>query len=230
MTKIHEKSGSGPPPATARKRVIAYLLNAAAFLLIAASALGVMLLWRPAPPGSVPSRLDLADAIHSAGLAGAAIELTFFGQAAFTIGQQELADIASAALVASRALAGANGQSSHPGVPPEVETLEGIAIGTDEVLLCLRLRRRLALYVTIGGRLLHQGDGGLDFSLSSARIGLVPLPAGWVRRFLHPGDFELLNPEVTGLRIDELIQQQGSIELVLSVIDDYEGSECEIDT
>ena len=214
---MHEQQSRGRnrPPLTQR-RVRAVLSYGAAGALAAVSVLAVLVLWRPAPSGAVPGRFDFAQAVAVTELASAAVELPLYGRTSLSVSEQELADIASATLAAGRALPAPVAEAVRLKVPREIEGLEGLRIDRDGISICIRCRRLVSCYVTVDGRLARDADGGLEFYLSGAKIGLLRLPVGLVRRFFHLSDIRVLEPEDTGFRVDAYVQRPGCIDLELS--------------
>ena len=70
-------------------RRAAALRYTGAVVVVSASALAVLVLWRPAPAGAVPGKIDFAEAVAVTDIASAAVELPLYGYSEVTLGQQE---------------------------------------------------------------------------------------------------------------------------------------------
>lgn len=221
MNENPETPGGGA--AGKGRRAAPVFRYAAALVLISVSVLAVLVMWRPAPRGAVPGRFDFAQAVAVTDLASAAVELPLYGYSEVTLGRQELANIAAALLAVGRALPEPVAEAIRLNVPREVVGLEGLDIESDMITVCLRCRRGVTFYVTVEGRLLLGDDGGLDFALQSARVGLLPLPVGLGRRIFHLRDITLLDPDKAGFQVERYTAADGAMTLDLAVVMADEG-------
>ena len=209
-------AGKGRPLATTLRYV-------AALVLPLASVAAVLVLWRPSPRGAVPVQLDFAEAVAVTDLASAIVELLLYGYSEVTLDRQELANVVAALLAAGRALPGPVAEAIRLNVPREVLGVEGLDIESDRISVSLRCRRAVTFYVSLEGRLLLGDDGGLDFVLESAKIGLLPLPLGLGRRIFHLEDITLLDPAKAGFEVERYTGAAGVMTLDVALVIEDEG-------
>jgi len=177
----------------------------------------IALLWKPeiayrdgAPP-------DFLAAVGTTQIPRAMIELYANGNTTLTLSDRQITDIAAGALDRnSRTVPRPVATAVRSNVPPIVDTVCGCRIDGQLVTLCARCGRWLSFYATITGILSRDDDGEVAFQATSARVGLVPVPARFLAAAGASGR-QILYPSGEGdVCVTSMAAEKGSITLGLS--------------
>jgi hypothetical protein len=146
------------------------------------------------------------------GLPVAAYSLLATGSATLAVTEGGIADLASAALdgndvTVPRLLAA----SVREHVPACVESVAGCSLTATGITLYVKCRYLVSLYVTVRGNVTRGNGGSLLFDVSSAHVGLLPVPQRFLKSALGPGQVVIVDPQASGVAVVSLSTGEGSL-------------------
>ena len=107
-------------------------------------------------------------------------------------------------------------------VPACVESVAGCSLTGAGITLYLKCRYLVSVYVTVRGNVTRGDGGSLLFDVSSADIGLLPVPQRLFKSALGRGQVMIVDPRASGIAVVGLSTGEGSLAVELERI--QEGS------
>ena len=137
-------------------------------------------------------------------------------RATVTLNERQLADVAAAAVAPD------NGwkperlkEAVEEDVPDIVRSVAGCKITPRALTLYVECGKGLSFYLTTTGRLSRTADGGLEFELDSAWVGIIPVPRSLLDRAGATKVKTIMSPADAGARIGRLTMENGRLTLEL---------------
>jgi len=174
---------------------------------------GAGLLWRPAAAVRLEPRRGFIAAVAASQVPAAAASLLTDGRATVVLKASDIADIAAAVID--------RGDPSAPDflvapcrrkIPAWVKSLLACEVSPEGITVYVACKKGVTLYATLSLSPVRRDDGTLAFNLSSARVGLLPIPRRFLRR--HP-DSLVIDPRPAGFTIEKVECGSGRMTLDL---------------
>lgn len=203
-------SGSRPkhPWSRLRKALAAAAVAAVAIVVV----LAVALLWRPSGAGRGGAHPSFNDAVVATGIPISAMGLALMDRTRVTIREDKLSDVMAAVLDRDDPdLPATIKDQVRQMVPPVIRTVAGCRICPEDITVYLKCKKGLSFYVTTVGDIRRRDDGGLDYTLKSASVGLIPLPISFFSGRGIVTRASLLDPADAGFAVTRFNMAQGSL-------------------